>query len=262
MSQRTAEDAGRSPAAVALVVPCYDEARRLDRAEFARLARQRPDIAIRFVDDGSRDGTGQVLDALRAEAPGRVEVLRLERNRGKAEAVRAGLLAALAEGFQLVGFCDADLSTPVDELVRLVDVARASPAKVVLASRVLLLGRRIERRAARHYLGRVFATAASIALDLPVYDTQCGAKLFRATPALARALAAPFRTRWVFDVELLARLLHGGGGEPLSAADVVEEPLLAWRDARGSKMSPWAMLRAGAQVLLLIVRLRSGGSPW
>src|ERR1041384_6274866 len=83
------------------------------------------------------------------------------------------------------------------------------------------LGRRGPPR--RHYLGRIFATAVSLALHSPVYDTQCGAKLFRPGAPLRDALSAPFRSRWIFDVELLARLDRripgglgcGGCGVPL-----------------------------------------------
>jgi hypothetical protein len=131
------------------------------------------------------------------------------------------------------------------------------PADVLLGARVRLLGTRIERRAWRHYLGRVFATFASLALRLPVYDTQCGAKLFARSAALEAALARPFRSRWVFDVELLERMLAGAGGAPpLSPGRIREVPLAEWRDVGGSKLGPAGMLVAGLQVIGLFLRSR------
>jgi glycosyltransferase involved in cell wall biosynthesis len=245
------------PAATALVVPCFNEARRLDRAALTTLTDARPGLVLWLVDDGSTDGTATLLARVRDDDPERIRVLTLPRNQGKGEAVRAGLRGALAEGAALVGYLDADFSTPPEEALMLFDVAEASDARVVMAARVQLLGRRIERRAHRHYLGRVFATAASIVLRLPVYDTQCGAKLLRASPALDRALARPFLSRWAFDVELLARLCQGGYGvAPLHAGDFVEVPLRAWRDVGGSSLGMSGMLRAGADLLRLWVRLR------
>jgi glycosyltransferase involved in cell wall biosynthesis len=240
---------------VLIVVPCFDEERRLVGAEFLRLVRADPRVGVLFVDDGSGDGTRSVLEEVRAAAPHAISVLALERNGGKAEAVRAGLREALRSGAQVVGYADADLSTPVDELRRMVDSMAAAPVQVLLGSRVRLLGTRIERRAARHYLGRVFATAASLALGLPVYDTQCGAKLFARSDALAASLEQPFSTRWIFDVELLARLLAGErGAPPVPAQEMREFPLHAWRDVGGSKLRGRAMLRAGFQLLRLLAR--------
>jgi glycosyltransferase involved in cell wall biosynthesis len=241
-----------------LIIPCYNEERRLDRGEFLRLAAAPAGIELLFVDDGSTDGTAAVIGAMR-EASDRITLLRLERNGGKAEAVRAGLRAALAGGGGLVGYADADLATPVDELLRLLGVAAAAEASVVLASRVRLLGASIQRRPVRHYLGRVFATVASIVLRMPVYDTQCGAKVFRRTPALEAAVAVPFRTRWVFDVELLERLARGGPGAPgLPRGAFLEVPLRTWRDVGGSRLRPSAMIRAGLDLLRLLVASRRG----
>ena len=132
-------------------------------------------------------------------------MLHLARNSGKGEAVRQGLLSALASDTELVGYWDADLSTPLDELPRFMKLLEERPTlHMVLGARVALLGRIIERYHIRHFTGRVFATAASIVLGLPVYDTQCGAKLFRASSELSAVLSSPFSNPWSFDVELLA----------------------------------------------------------
>jgi glycosyltransferase involved in cell wall biosynthesis len=241
-----------------LIVPCFNEAARLPAAEFAGLLARRPDLTLLFVDDGSTDGTADVVEALRAREGGRVELLRLPENGGKAEAVRRGLVVALEHGAELVGYADADLSTPASELERLLARMDAGAPAVLLASRVRLLGSDVRRHAHRHYLGRVFATLASLALGIPVYDTQCGAKLFRRTDALRAARATPFRTRWIFDVELLDRLLRGGpGAAPLGVEAFEELPLRAWRDVGGSKLRPFAMFVSGLQLIALAVRPRS-----
>jgi dolichyl-phosphate beta-glucosyltransferase len=231
------------------VVPCYNEGDRLDGGAFRSLVDSEPGLSLLFVDDGSRDHTRARLAELARERDGCIHVLSLPLNQGKAEAVRQGLRDALGRGAHVVGYLDADLATPVAEARRLLRVLRERDVDVVLASRVALLGRTIERRAARHYSGRVFATLASMALGLPVYDTQCGAKLFRRTPALEAALGEPFLSRLAFDVELVGRLLVGAPGAPgLEPSRIVEEPLLVWRDVPGSKLHLAHMLRAAADV--------------
>jgi len=199
------------------------------------------------VDDGSQDRTADVLTELVREVPHRIRAIRLAANQGKAGAVRAGILVALAGEPTFVGFWDADLATPLSAVERFVAALDARPQTVgAIGARVKLLGTSIERSAARHYLGRVFATCASIVLGLAVYDTQCGAKLFRNGPLVRAAVGAPFRSRWAFDVELLARLERAAErAGPRPTADlVIELPLEEWRDVRGSKLAPHAMMRA------------------
>jgi glycosyltransferase involved in cell wall biosynthesis len=239
-----------------LVVPCYNEERRLDASTFATFAQSHP-VTLLFVDDGSRDGTATVLKDIQRQAPGHVEILQLARNSGKAEAVRLGLQHAFDTGARIVGYADADLSTPLEELARLIEVTAQGPANVVLGSRVALLGMHIERRASRHYLGRVFATGASLVLGIPVYDTQCGAKCFRASTAMRAALDAPFLSAWAFDVELIGRLLAGSADVPaLHIDDFVEVPLRRWRDVGKSKLSKWGMARAAVDLLRIRQDLR------
>ena len=193
-----------------IVVPCFNEAQRLRGEDFLRLTREEG-ARLLFVDDGSTDGTAAALRALAARAADRIDVLALAENRGKAEAVRLGLLRALDGGATVVGYVDADLATPVEEISRLLaELAGRPEVAVVMGARVKLLGTRIERHQWRHYLGRLFATVASLLLALPVYDTQCGAKFFRAGDRLRESLATAFRTRWAFDVELIGRLLAAG----------------------------------------------------
>lgn len=215
---------------VIYVVPCYNEAERLDLTAFGRLVSDK--IGLRFVDDGSQDGTRAMLEAFaRSLGPG-VSVQSLAKNSGKGEAVRQGMLAALAGRPDYVGYTDADLATPPVELARLARIALETRHDAVLGSRVARAGARIDRKPGRHYLGRAFATYASLALGASVYDTQCGAKLFRASSALEQALARPFASRWIFDVELLGRLRYG----EVPAGSWLEVPLEAWRDVGGSRL--------------------------
>jgi dolichyl-phosphate beta-glucosyltransferase len=248
--------------ACAIVVPCFNEAARLDREQLHELHAH--GCALWLVDDGSHDATLPLLRDIEtraaSESKAGVHVVALAHNRGKGEAVRAGLAAALASGAGIVGFLDADFATPPSEMMRVVRALQERPhVSVAIGARVALLGARIERDPKRHYLGRLFATAASLALGLRVYDTQCGAKAFRATPALAQALAQPFTSRWVFDVELLARLSAAGVREH----EMIEVPLAAWRDVRGSKLGAPAMLQAAwdlARVATARRRTRRAGA--
>lgn len=158
---------------------------------------------------------------------------------GKAEAVRAGMLAGIAQGAAFVGFFDADLSTPLQAVDDFLTVLRTRPSvELVLGSRVMLMGRDVKRKTTRHYLGRVFATAVSHALDLPVYDTQCGAKILRVNAQTATLFDTPFHSPWIFDVELIARYLQlpVGPGEPPRRDRLYELVLTAWHDRPGSKL--------------------------
>lgn len=244
-----------------IVIPCYNEEERLQDARILSIL-QDPGGRLLLVDDGSSDRTEARLGGLQHRAPDRIEVLALPENRGKAEAVRAGMQHTVGWGAGLVGFADADLSTPPEEILRLVATLRAAPeVNVVLGSRVAVLGADIRRKRMRHYLSRVFAAFGAIILRAPVYDTQCGAKVFRRTAAFEDSIARPFRSRWAFDMELLGRLIMHAGD--YRAAGIIEMPLRRWEDVSGSKLRSTHMLKAGldlAGIALELSRLRRGQS--
>ena len=217
---------------VTVVVPCFDEEHRLDVAAFQSCA----GIDFCFVNDGSRDRTLDVLQSLAATDPSRFRVVNLEQNQGKAEAVRRGMVVALESGADYAGFWDADLATPLAELPRFIEVLDKRPEiQMVIGARVRLLGREISRRPGRHYFGRLGATLISSSLGIAVYDTQCGAKVFRTSDMMRGLFGAPFLSRWIFDVEIIARLIQRLGRDAAAVA-IYELPLLTWRDVHGSKV--------------------------
>jgi len=122
---------------------------------------------------------------------------------------------------------------------------------------VKLLGRDVNRRAIRHYLGRVFATVVSIVLKLPIYDTQCGAKMFRVTAETEDFFVQPFSSRWVFDVEIIARFIQARRYNFESVKNAIYEfPLPVWHDVAGSQVRPQDFFRALFDVLQIYLRYR------
>ena len=245
------------PSRTVIVIPCFDEERRLRSQALLEFAQAHPEIDFTLVNDGSRDGTLALLEGLAKESRGRFRVIDQQPNLGKAEAVRRGMRSAFESGAAYAGFWDADLATPLDaipEFVALLD-ARAD-LDIVFGARVKLLGRSVERDALRHYIGRVFATAVSILLRLAIYDTQCGAKLFRVTPELREVFDRPFESRWIFDVEILARLiaLRRARGGPALETTIYELPLREWRDVAGSKLALGDFPRAALELARIFLR--------
>jgi len=246
-----------------VVIPCYNEAARLPVDAFRQFADGGHPVRFLLVNDGSRDDTQSILEGLRDWDARRFEVLQLPRNMGKAEAVRRGMLRALTAPGETAGFWDADLATPLESILEFHETLRQHPhLQMVLGTRIRLLGRRIQRRFVRGCLGRTFAMVASTVLRLPVYDTQCGAKMFRVSSQTRSLFEQPFCTNWIFDVELLARMirLHKAAQLPRPEECVYELPLPRWCEVGGSKVRSrdfltaffelariyWTYLRPGA----------------
>jgi glycosyltransferase involved in cell wall biosynthesis len=249
---------------VVIVIPCYNEGDRLPAERFLTFLRQHPRVQFLFVDDGSSDDTLAVLRQLEDLAGERVLIHESRCNQGKAEAVRLGCQIAFEIGARFIGYWDADLATPLDAICDFLDVLdEQSHIQLVCGARVQMLGRSIRRNRLRHYFGRAFATAASMMLRLPVYDTQCGAKLFRANRNMRLVFSEPFLTRWLIDVEILFRLLALERSQrDFSVAEAVYElPLRQWHDVKGSKVRPLDLPKA-LLALRAIRRRYLGRDAW
>lgn len=223
----------------AVVIPCFNEETRIDTGRFLDYVDTHRDVSLIFVNDGSTDKTLSVLQDLQGRNPLRIHLVDLKENSGKAEAVRQGFLHAMEFDFENIGYWDADLATPLDIIDRFLSILEENPALIVMGARVMLLGRDIKRKRTRHYLGRIFATVVSmVILKLPVYDTQCGAKMFRNTSTLRRVFSQPFRVNWIFDVEIIARyrMIFEDEEGPDPANFIIEYPLESWRDVGESKL--------------------------
>lgn len=235
-----------------IIIPCYNESTRLNPKTFLDALDRDKELSFLFVNDGSTDTTLNIIQTMKEINPTQVEIMSLEINSGKAEAVRLGMLSAVNERFDYVGYWDADLATPLEVIDRFCHVLDSAEVDLVIGSRVRLLGRKVERRAIRHYLGRLFATCASILLDICIYDTQCGAKIFRNSDSLRLVFGKPFTVTWIFDVEMLARFPIVLKTSPAEASSRwVEYPLDKWVDVRGSKIKNMDFIRCGLELCKL-----------
>ena len=234
---------------VCIVVPCYNEVRRLHGPVFIAFLDAHPTFDLAFVDDGSVDGTREVLERLHESRPGRIFVHALTANAGKAAAVRSGVQHVVQlRRWSFVGYWDADLSTPLGEVDRLVTVLQEDSTRaLVMGSRVKRLGANIERRISRDVIGRIFAACASGVLGVSLHDSQCGAKVFRADMASV-LFDDPFLTNWLFDLEILMRLRNHAGPHGLAA---VEVPLDRWKEVAGSKLGIRDMLYVPFELLAI-----------
>ena len=242
---------------ICIVIPCYNEADRLNAFAFRRFVAEHPGVRFVMVNDGSRDSTLNLLEALHEQVPEQIEVLNLETNQGKAEAVRAGMLRGLDRAPDYIGYWDADLATPLEAIIELGGLLdQRSDLDLIIASRFPLLGRRIERQWMRKRVGQICGGLASLALGTRIQDTQCGAKLFRTSTVARHVFSEPMTSRWLFDVEVFARLIQTWkalGDRPFHER-VFEYPLHHWVEIPGSKLKKMDFLKAGLELSQIYLR--------
>ncbi len=242
---------------VGMVIPCFNEAERLNLSAIKRhFEKCENDLTILFVNDGSSDNTGNILEGFCRDYHDNVaQCISLSKNRGKAEAVRFGIKHLLNEGiYDSIGYWDADLATPLEILDGFMAIMHQHPHVVsVIGSRVKLCGRKIIRNPFRHYISRVFMTLLNVLMNIPVYDTQCGAKLFR-TKSLIGNIDRKFCSRWLFDIELLMRIRKKRNADICSW--LYEYPLDEWVEIQGSKVTWKTFVAAFFDMVRIYIRYR------
>jgi dolichyl-phosphate beta-glucosyltransferase len=229
---------------LSVIVPAFDEASRIAVTivkTLDYLARWHPKSELIVVDDGSKDDTRMVLDAL-ASRDHRLMVIAHEQNRGKGAAVRTGVLGSVGA---YVLFMDADLATPIEELPKLLAYLE-NGEDIVIGSRAAALDIRRNQPLVREMMGRTFNRIIRSMLDIPWGDTQCGFKLFRGD--LARSLFSEARIEgFAFDVEILLAARARGSR--------IREVPVVWAHGPNSKVS---MVRDSSRMLYDVMRLRRG----
>jgi glycosyltransferase involved in cell wall biosynthesis len=210
-----------------IIIPCFNEAKRI-KDVWSRYVLIK-DYTLLFVDDGSTDGTIEILEHLKKEMEN-VIILRLDQNVGKGNSIYQGVdhlrKNHLLKNINFLGYMDADLSTPISELDAMIKFFAVRPqSQAIFGARINMLGSNIKRSFFRNILSFIFKTFRNLVLNINANDTQCGAKIFR-VECIDKAFSSPFETRWLFDIEILKRL---------NSSNVYEFPLVTWNHTSESK---------------------------
>jgi dolichyl-phosphate beta-glucosyltransferase len=233
--------------ALSIIIPCYNEEKRLPVKIIISFLRAKQNTRVILVNDGSTDKTAMLLHQIEEQHPNRVIILSHDKKRGKAEAVRTGMIESGKDrSYSYHGFLDADLSISPDELYRLYELVTSTQKKFILGSRIKKIGSSIIRNEWRHFYSRVIATIVGSIIKLDVYDTQCSAKIFDS--ALIPVFTEKFYTKWLFDVEIICRINNQYGG--LNAIGS-EEPVLEWIEKKGSKLRWFTFFQIVREVFVL-----------
>lgn len=197
-----------------IIVPCYNEVDRLRIEEFKSHSDK---IDFYFADDGSVDNTYSLL-----EDNGFI-VLRSEENIGKGHILYRTYheLKNMVDLdlYEWVGYWDADLTIPLDTIKKIL-ASNLQSTHAVWSSRQRKLALKYDEKLSRRITGRSFAFLIKIFFNIKIHDTQCGAKLFRPT-LLPKVFQSPFKSRWLFDIEIYLRLRDNS---------ILEWPLTHWSE--------------------------------
>ncbi|MBQ4803966.1 glycosyltransferase [Aquimarina sp. MMG015] len=220
-----------------IIIPAYNEYYRLDKEKFCNFLTNYDDYYLCFVNDGSTDDTSRMLHQLKKTNEKKIHVIDLEKNQGKATAVQTGANYLNSLPFiDNVAFLDADLSTSLEELDKLVQKLNSeSKLSMVFGSRKADDSDDIKRSFTRKALSNFVGFFIQFILQLPIKDTQCGAKVFK-KEIIKNIYHRKFISKWLFDIEIFLRLKkHIGLNDLLNT--ISEEPLDSWIEVEGSKIT-------------------------
>jgi len=232
-----------------IILPCYNEEKRINSDSIYEFLNLKHDVKILFVNDGSTDSTQELIEKIVSINAEKMSAIRLDKNLGKAEAIRFGVSHIIKNfnNISFIAYLDSDLSTPLNEIPRLINLALIENPQVTFISGIRLqrAGSIIQRNYIRHIISRLFSTFSSLLLKLDYYDTQCGCKIFDIQIG-KEIFLEKFLTRWLFDIEIYLRMRKKNMEE-----NVIEIPLTVWKETSGSKIKIIDFLL----VPLLIIKL-------
>jgi len=219
-----------------IIIPCYNEEKRLNVRAFFNFINQKNNYHLCFVNDGSKDDTVTVLKDMQSQHPNKISVIDIKKNSGKATAVRSGAKYLYNRNdIEFIGFIDADLSTDFNDFKELLKTLRTnSRLSMVFGSRAKNQSEGIKKDTTRALFSKMIKLLIFFILRLPIEDTQCGAKVFRTTlvPILFNKR---FFSRWLFDVEMFLRMKKHFG-KAIILHKIYEQPLQRWVHMEDSKL--------------------------
>lgn len=234
-----------------IIVPCYNEEVRFPYQQFLSFASENKDVLLCFVNDGSKDNTLAVLRGIELESIDNICVLNMEKNGGKSEAVRQGMLHIHnTYGVELLGFLDADLATLPEEWLQMAKYKeKHQKFGAIVGSRIQRLGANIKREDNRSFFSSIIKLAIKMLLKSSFQDTQCGAKIFNRN-LIPHLFNQKFNTPWLFDVEIFLRLQKKFGASTLQKG-VIEYPLMHWTEVGDSRLKLKDTIKIPLQLLQL-----------
>lgn len=235
-ARRVSSNSKITKGCVGVVIPCYNEETRLLSKEFSRFIASNLGYHLCFVNDGSTDNTLEVLQQLSFGREDYISVYNCEKNGGKGEAVRQGMLHLVKDKqLDYLGYLDADLSTDFKDFDDLVNTINSSDYKLVSGSRITRMGATIHKESSREIISFTINLIIRKILGMHFKDTQCGAKIIH-RDLVEAVFREKFITRWLFDVEIFKRMRNIYGREQ-AVEMICEQPLNRWVHEDGSKLS-------------------------
>ena len=238
-----------------MVVPCFNEEKRIKLNYWNDLT-DIPNVRWIFVNDGSTDGTKNVLYKIT-----NATIIDINKNVGKAESIRKGITETYkknsGESFW-VGYLDADSAFEIEDIRKVIKLvySKSSAYDSYWGSRVALAGRQITRNNLRHILSRILITIFGYKMrDLP-YDPQTGFKIFKFNNQQMEIFEKRFETKWFVDLEILIRyqVLEK------QIMKIWEEPVNTWKDVDGSNIRGFELITVVndlIKILRIIRKMRS-----